>query len=151
MTGLTTFFVSVISVIGSLSMILVEPSANFGFSISNHDSIQTHTLKAERDNSGRLYVVVRLNDADVRVLIDTAATHSVIRPSDLRRAKSEATGSSLMKTASGTVTVRTAKIKRVNIEGRSLENRVVLVADTVPVSLIGMDILRDLKGLQIQL
>lgn len=108
-------------------------------------------LPVERGLDGRLYITVSINDKNLRFIVDTAASNSVLREEDARAVNIKVTGRTQLRTAGGSVSVREGWAEKFNVAGTSFEDHRVLIAKDLPVSLLGMDILKTLDGFSIEL
>jgi len=109
------------------------------------------SLPVERGIDGRLYMKVDINGKSVRVIVDTAASHSVLRSEDARLAEVMITGETRLRTAGGSVGAREGHVNSLLVAGTHFENHRVLIAEHLPISLLGMDVLQTLKGTTITL
>jgi len=118
-------------------------SGNLGLSTSMPiTQSYASSLPVERGIDGRLYMKVDINGKSVRVIVDTAASHSVLRSEDARLAEVMITGETRLRTAGGNSLL---------VAGTHFENHRVLIAEHLPISLLGMDVLQTLKGTTITL
>jgi len=86
---------------------------------------------------------VDINGKSVRVIVDTAASHSVLRSEDARLAEVMITGETRLRTAGGTVGAREGQVNSLLVAGTHFENHRVLIAEHLPISLLGMDVEGD--------
>jgi len=100
-----------------------------------------------RARDGMFYLDAKINNASVRLLIDTGSNALVLRPEDAERAGLDglASDGSEMQTAGGSVPMRRGTASRVLAAGRELRNVDVVVPLVGPhVSLLGLGALRQL-------
>jgi len=115
------------------------------------EPVMSTALPVERAFDGRLYMDVQINDEAIRVMVDTAASHSVLRAEDARLANIAITGETRLRTAGGVVSAKEGAAEAILVAGHSLTEQRILIADDLPVSLLGMDILQTLEGVHIRL
>ena len=96
-------------------------------------------------------MTVSINNKAVKVIVDTAASHSVLREEDARAVNIQITGQTQLRTAGGSVSAKEGLADTIAIAGTKFENHRVLIAKNLPVSLLGMDVLKAMDGFSIQL
>jgi clan AA aspartic protease (TIGR02281 family) len=113
--------------------------------------IYSQALSVDRAVDGRLYMTVEINGERVRVLVDTAASRSVLRVEDAQAAQIQSSGVTRLRTAGGVVEAEQGVAAQINVDGHIVSDHRVIISREVPVSLLGMDVLRTLDGVHIAL
>lgn len=108
-------------------------------------------LPVEQGLDGRMYMTVSINDTNVRVIVDTAASNTVLREKDARAVNIKVTGRTQLLTAGGSVSAKEGRAETFNVAGTNFEDHKILIAKNLPVSLLGMDILKTMDGFSIEL
>jgi len=96
-------------------------------------------------------MTVSINDTNVRVIVDTAASNTVLREKDARAVNIKVTGRTQLLTAGGSVSAKEGRAETFNVAGTNFEDHKILIAKNLPVSLLGMDILKTMDGFSIEL
>lgn len=112
---------------------------------------KTNALPIEKGIDGRLYISVDVNGRAIRFIVDTAASHSILREQDADIADLTISGVTKLNTAGGKVDAKEGLATSFYIAGTQFKNHRVLVAEDLPVSLLGMDILKSFEGAYITL
>jgi len=111
-------------------------------------------LRVRQSPDGLFRVPARLDGADVRLVVDTGATRSVIGPGTLARigtATAPAINGGSLLTFSGAVPYRVVVVQRVEIAGRALGPVELAVIDQPGTpDVIGQDLIRKLGILSIE-
>ena len=105
------------------------------------DVQSSHAIPLDRAADGRLFTTVQLDGVDVRAMIDTGANISVLRPETAERIGIKPSGQTRIRTAGGTLLVKTVEVASVGLDGKRTGAVRFVISDTVSESLIGMDVL----------
>lgn len=101
-------------------------------------------LEASDGDDGRLYVKAHINGRSVRLLLDTAASATVLSRADAQRLNVKMTGRTRLLTVGGEVDAQVGLVDALIVGKRTLRGRRVIVANDIPYSLMGMDAIRAL-------
>jgi aspartyl protease family protein len=113
-----------------------------------HDN-QALTLK--RDSSGQFHVTAQVNGESVKFLVDTGADIIALMPEE-----AEALGleigemQPIMQTASGVGYGALVTIDEIEVAGTVLHNVDAIVAQDLPVNLLGQSVLKQLGGVEMK-
>lgn len=103
-------------------------------------------LETRRGEDGRLYITAKINDLTQDMMVDTAATHTVLNKQAARNADVTLLGETKVITAGGYAIARKATVGQLQIGSQTFDNQEVLIIDNLPASLLGMDVLQNLEG-----
>jgi len=104
------------------------------------------TLETRRGEDGRLHITAKINGLSHDMMVDTAATHTVLNEQTAKAAHATLIGETRVITAGGYAIAQKATVKQLQIGSQTFVDQEVLIMDSVPVSLLGMDVLKDLEG-----
>lgn len=108
---------------------------------------QAAPIHASRAADGLFYVTARINGADMRFMVDTGASVTVISPEEAARIGVVADGRApgTLRTAAGPTALKWGRIRHAEIGGRSLDGLdVAVVAHGAPAPLLGQNALAQL-------
>ena len=111
----------------------------------------TQALTLTRDGSGQFYVNANVNGESVRFLVDTGADMVALTPDE-----AEALGLNvgemqpIMQTAAGVGYGAPVTIDEIEVAGTVLRNVDAVVAQDLPVNLLGQSVLRKLGGVEMK-
>jgi aspartyl protease family protein len=112
---------------------------------------ESRALTLERDGSGQFYVNANVNGESVRFLVDTGADMVALTPED-----AETLGLNvgemqpIMQTAAGVGYGAQVTIDEIEVAGTMLHNVDAVVAQDLPVNLLGQSVLRRLGGVEMK-
>lgn len=134
----TSAAVFALSLLGALGVLGLDGTPR---AMAYESAQAAEALPLSRATDGRLYTTVQLNGVDVRAMIDTGANISVLRPETARRIGLLPSGETRIRTAGGDLSVKTARVASVGLNGKRTDGVPFVISDTVSESLIGMDVL----------
>ena len=111
----------------------------------------SHPLPVKEGMDGRMYMDIMINGNTVPVIVDTAATHTVLSAHDAKLLAIKSEGHTQILTAGGKSKAQQATVDSILIENSELRDHRVLVIENLPVSLLGADVLRQMDGYYIPL
>lgn len=106
----------------------------------------TGTLRPEIGSDGRLYLDAVVNETQVRFLLDTAATHSVISRDDAERLGVSLGKQTRLSTVGGVIVAHRGHARSMSIGANSVADSTILVVPELPHPLLGMDTIRALES-----
>ena len=108
-------------------------------------------LRAISGPDGRLYLDAEVNGHSTRFVVDTGASHTVLRPQDALRAGISSSDEANLRVVGAKVVARSGVAERMVVDGHALAGVEVFVVDDLPVSLLGLNVLRKLPGVYLKL
>lgn len=128
-----------------------QPAANIAVAPTGEPVNPIATLPAQtirRSADGLFYVEAEANGQSIRFVVDTGATVVVLNRTDAAKLGivfDDLASRSSMRTAGGASDMRWAKVERLEMGGKRIEKiNVAVVADGLPVSLMGQNALEQL-------
>ncbi len=112
---------------------------------------ESSALALKRDSSGQFHVNANVNGESVRFLVDTGADVVALTPEE-----AESLGlivgemQPIMQTASGVGYAAPVTIDEIEVAGMVLHNVDAIVAQDLPVNLLGQSVLRKLGGVELK-
>jgi len=109
-------------------------------------------LRIRRAKDGHFWAAARINDVDVRFLIDSGATVTAISAETARRAGVEASGGLpvVVETANGFVQSQRGRVARLSIGDLERSDLAVHISDALATDLLGMNFLSSLSGWRVE-
>lgn len=107
-------------------------------------------LRPEIGSDGRLYLDAMVNDTQVRFLLDTAATHSVIGRRDALRLGISIGEETRLRTVGGVIVAHRGHARTLLVGDNSVSASTILVVPDLPHPLLGMDTIRALQSDRIE-
>lgn len=111
---------------------------------------RTGTLRPEFGSDGRLYLDATVNDTQVRFLLDTAATHSVISRHDATRLGVSIGAETRLNTVGGVIVAHRGIARTMSVGDSSVRASTILVVPDLANPLLGMDTIRALESERIE-
>lgn len=108
------------------------------------------TLRPELGSDGRLYLDAVVNDTQVRFLLDTAATHSVISRYDATRLGISIGAETRLNTVGGVIVAQRGLARTMSVGDSSVGASTILVVPDLAQPLLGMDTIRALESERIE-
>lgn len=138
--------------VASAALIGIDPSPGTGTPglrqpTPVHAAPSRGLVRVERSTDGLFYVMVGIESREMRFLVDTGASVTVISPSDARALKLDVkqTSGSALRTVGGMVSGGIAEVPRMVIAGREiLDIQVAIIDHGAPAPLLGQNALAQL-------
>lgn len=108
--------------------------------------VTTQHLPVHNGEDGRMYMYVNINGNDVRVIVDTAASHSVLSARDAKLASIETHGATKIITAGGQSEAKFGVANSIQVVESEILNHRILIVEGLPVSILGIDVLKRMNG-----
>lgn len=117
----------------------VSPVQNFMPAMAKH-------LPVQHGEDGRMYMNIDINGNVVKVIVDTAASHSVLSARDAKLASIKAQGTTKIVTAAGQSDAQIGIADSIQVVENKLSNHRILIVEDLPVSILGVDVLKKMNG-----
>ena len=141
-----TSLTAICMTLGAFALLGGEPAMMTSNLDMNITPVTARHLPVQNGEDGRMYMDININGNLVKVIVDTAASHSVLSARDAKFASVKTQGATSIITAGGRSEAKVGIATSIQVVENTLSNHRILVVEDLPVSILGVDVLNKMSG-----